>query len=39
MDDFTAPFFYVNDNLRGFITGLTDDSTVTAILGGMNCGI
>lgn len=38
-DDFTAPFFYVNDNLRGFVTGLTDDSTVTAILGGMNCGI
>lgn len=38
-DDFTAPFFYVNDNLRGFLTGLSDDSTVTAILGGMNCGI
>lgn len=38
-DDFTAPFFYVNDNLRGFLTGLTDDSTVTTILGGVNCGI
>ena len=38
-DDFTAPFFYVNDNLRGFLTGIADDSTVTAILGGENCGI
>ena len=38
-DDFTAPFFYVNDNLRGFLTGLTDESRVTTILGGMNCSI
>jgi len=38
-DDFTAAFFYVNDNLRGFLTSVTDDATVTVILGGMNCGI
>ncbi len=36
-DDFTSPFFYVNDNLRGFLTGLDDDSTVTVILGGIGC--
>jgi hypothetical protein len=36
-DDFTSPFFYVSDNLRGFLTGLDDDSTVTVILGGMGC--
>jgi hypothetical protein len=36
-DDFSAPFFYVNDNLRGFVTGVDDDSTVTVILGGIGC--
>ena len=36
-DDFTAPFFYVSDNLRGFLTGVDDDSTVTVILGGIGC--
>ncbi len=24
-DDFSAPFFFVNDNLRGFVTGVDDD--------------
>lgn len=38
-DEFTPPFFYVNDNLRGFLTGLEDAATVTVILGGENCGI
>jgi hypothetical protein len=38
-DDFTPPFFFVNDNLRGFLTGVSDDATVTAILGGGDCGI
>lgn len=38
-DDFTPPFFYVNDSLRGYLTGTEDDATVTAILGGEDCGI
>jgi len=38
-DDFTPPFFYVNDSLRGFLTGVEDEATVTAILGGNDCGI
>lgn len=38
-DDFTPPFFVVNDSLRGFLTGVTDDATVTAIIGGDDCGI
>ncbi|NQY55207.1 MAG: hypothetical protein HRT86_01790 [Ilumatobacteraceae bacterium] len=37
-DDFVAPNFYVNDNLRGFLTGLNDDAVVTVILGGIGCG-
>jgi hypothetical protein len=38
-DDFTPPFFFVNDSLRGFLTGVSDDATVTVILGGGDCGI
>ncbi len=38
-DDFSPPFFYVNDSLRGFLTGVEDDATVTAILGGDDCGL
>ncbi len=38
-DDFTPPFFFVNENLRGFLTGVSDDATVTAVLGGGDCGI
>jgi hypothetical protein len=38
-DDFTPPFFFVNESLRGFLTGVSDDATVTAILGGGDCGI
>lgn len=38
-DDFTPPFFFVNDSLRGYLTGVSDDATVTAILGGGDCGI
>jgi hypothetical protein len=37
-DDFTPPLFLVNDSLRGYLTGVTDDATVTAILGGRECG-
>ncbi len=36
-DDFSSPFFYVSDDLRGYLTGLDDDSTVTVILGGNGC--
>lgn len=36
-DDFVGPNFYVNDNLRGFLTGLADDATVTVVLGGQGC--
>ena len=38
-DDFTPPFFFVNDSLRGFLTGVEADAIVTAILGGDDCGI
>ena len=38
-DDFSPPFFYVNDSLRGFLTGVDDEATVTAILGGEDCGL
>jgi hypothetical protein len=38
-DDFSPQFFYVNDSLRGFLTGVEDDATVTAILGGDDCGL
>jgi hypothetical protein len=37
-DDFFPPSYVVNDNLRGFLTGVTDDATVTAIVGGDECG-
>jgi hypothetical protein len=38
-DDFFPPLFVVNENLRGFLTGVSDDATVTAILGGDDCGV
>lgn len=38
-DDFSPPLFKVNDNLRGYLTGVEDDATVTAILGGGDCGL
>ncbi|HYN32361.1 MAG TPA: hypothetical protein VES40_07035 [Ilumatobacteraceae bacterium] len=38
-DDFTPPVFAVNDSLGGFLTGVDDDATVTAIIGGDDCGI
>jgi hypothetical protein len=37
-DDFTPPFFFVNDSLGGFLTGTDDSATVTAIIGGDDCG-
>jgi hypothetical protein len=38
-DEFLPPFFFVNDSLRGFLTGVDDGATVTAILGGSDCGL
>lgn len=37
-DDFTPPIFFVNDDFRGYLTGLADDSTVSVIFGGLGCG-
>ncbi len=36
-DDFVPPNFVVNDNLRGFVAGLADDSPVVQLIGGPNC--
>ena len=36
-DDFFPETFTVNDNLRGALTGLADDSTVVSIIGGQDC--
>ena len=36
-DDFIAPNFYVNDDLRGLLTGLADDDLVTVVAGGRSC--
>lgn len=38
-DDFTPPYFVVTDSLRGYLTGIVDDATVTAVLGGGDCGL
>ena len=38
-DDFFPPSFLVTDSLRGFLTGVEDDATVTALIGGDDCGI
>lgn len=37
-DDFSPSNFVVNDNFRGFLTGLADESTVSVIFGGQGCG-
>lgn len=36
-DEFLPATFLVNDNLRGYLTGLTDLDTVTVITGGLPC--
>lgn len=36
-DEFLPATFLVNDNLRGYLTGLTDVDTVTVITGGLPC--
>ncbi len=36
-DDFFPETFNVNDNLRGALTGLADDSFVVSIIGGFDC--
>lgn len=36
-DEFTPPNFFVNDDFRGYLTGLADDSTVSVIFGGLGC--
>lgn len=38
-DDFFPPSFVVTDSLRGFVTGVEDEATVTAVIGGDDCGI
>jgi hypothetical protein len=38
-DDFFPPSFVVTDSLRGFLTGVEDAATVTAVIGGDDCGI
>ena len=36
-DDFVPPNFVVNDNFRGFVAGLADESPVVQLIGGPNC--
>lgn len=36
-DDFVPANFVVNDNFRGFVAGLADDSPVVQLIGGPNC--
>jgi hypothetical protein len=36
-DEFTAPLFFVNDDLRGFVTSIDEEGTVTVVLGGQGC--
>lgn len=36
-DDFFPETFVINDNLRGAVTGLADDSEVVSIIGGQDC--
>ncbi len=36
-DDFFPETFVVNDNLRGAVNGLADDSVVVSIIGGQDC--
>ncbi len=36
-DDFFPETFVINDNLRGVISGLADDSEVVRIIGGQDC--
>ena len=37
-DDFSGPNFFVNESLRGYLTGTDDDSAVTVVIGGDGCG-
>lgn len=37
-DDVFGPYFAVNDNLTGFLTGAGDADTVASVIGGINCG-
>lgn len=36
-DDFFPETYFVNDNMRGALSGLADDSTVVSIIGGADC--
>ncbi len=36
-DDFFPETFVINDNFRGALTGLADNSTVVNIVGGQDC--
>jgi hypothetical protein len=37
-DDVFGPYFVVNENLSGFLTGDTDADTVQSVIGGVTCG-
>ena len=37
-DDVFGPYFVVNENLSGFLTGDTDTDTVQSVIGGVTCG-
>ena len=37
-DDVFGPYFVVNENLTGFLTGDTDADTVQSVIGGVTCG-
>jgi hypothetical protein len=37
-DDVFGPYFALNDNFTGFLTGAGDADTVASIIGGINCG-
>lgn len=37
-EEIYGPFYVVNENLTGFLTGVTDDDTVISVIGGIPCG-
>jgi hypothetical protein len=37
-EEIYGPYFVVNENLTGFLTGVTDADSVISFIGGMGCG-
>jgi hypothetical protein len=37
-EEIYGPFYVVNEDLTGFLTGVTDDDTVISVIGGIPCG-